>query len=374
MPSSFPAAVKNFGTAKQDFTDNILAAHVNDLQDEVVGIESNLGVNPHIGQNLSGISTTYGSLKARIDDIMAGVRTHTHDGTQGVKLDQANTHQSPDTDTATTALHHTLGTGANQAAQGNHAHTGIPQSSVTNLVSDLAAKASLTGAETLTNKTLTSATNVFPSDILRGVGIVVMCANAAPSGFLLCDGSAVSRTTYATLYSYLGGAASVWGQGDGSTTFNVPDFRSRAPVGAGTGPGLSARALGGSGGAQDAVNVSHNHTGSSGGASVDHSHNANHGHTGGTSGAGSHSHSALATTRSIYAAGGTSAGLYAFDYNTPTTGVGDHSHGMWVDANNFNTSGHSADHSHAITVNTSGVSGTDANMSPWRGINFAIKF
>jgi hypothetical protein len=38
-------------------------------------------------------------------------------------LTQANTHASPDTDTATTALHHTLGVGANQAAAGNHTHT-----------------------------------------------------------------------------------------------------------------------------------------------------------------------------------------------------------------------------------------------------------
>lgn len=49
---------------------------------------------------------------------------HTHDGTtrNGPKLTQANTHQSPDTDTATTALHHTIGTGANQGAAGNHTH------------------------------------------------------------------------------------------------------------------------------------------------------------------------------------------------------------------------------------------------------------
>lgn len=49
---------------------------------------------------------------------------HAHSGgAQASKLTQANSHQSPDTDTATTALHHTLGTGANQAAAGNHTHT-----------------------------------------------------------------------------------------------------------------------------------------------------------------------------------------------------------------------------------------------------------
>lgn len=48
-------------------------------------------------------------------------------------------------------------------------------------------------------------------------------AASVPPGYLLCDGSAVSRTTYAALYSALGGASSVWGQGDGSTTFNLPN-------------------------------------------------------------------------------------------------------------------------------------------------------
>lgn len=43
--------------------------------------------------------------------------------------------------------------------------------------------------------------------------------SSAPSGFLLCDGSAVSRTTYAALFAVVGTA---FGVGDGSTTFNVP--------------------------------------------------------------------------------------------------------------------------------------------------------
>lgn len=68
---------------------------------------------------------------------------------------------------------------------------------------------------------------------------------AAPAGFLLCDGSAVSRTTYAALFALLGTA---YGAGNGSTTFNVPDLRGRSPLGSGTGAGLTARAIGQSGG------------------------------------------------------------------------------------------------------------------------------
>jgi len=52
----------------------------------------------------------------------------------------------------------------------------------------------------------------------------------APSGYLLCDGSAVSRTTYAALFAAIG---TLWGVGDGSTTFNLPDRR--GTFGRGTG-------------------------------------------------------------------------------------------------------------------------------------------
>jgi hypothetical protein len=49
---------------------------------------------------------------------------HYHNNTDGTpKLLGANTHESPDTDTATTALHHTIGASANQAAAGNHLHS-----------------------------------------------------------------------------------------------------------------------------------------------------------------------------------------------------------------------------------------------------------
>lgn len=58
-------------------------------------------------------------------DVGAGhAEDHDHDGSPTQQLTQANTHQSPDTDSATSALHHTLGSGANQAAAGNHSHVG----------------------------------------------------------------------------------------------------------------------------------------------------------------------------------------------------------------------------------------------------------
>ncbi len=45
---------------------------------------------------------------------------------------------------------------------------------------------------------------------------------AAPTGFLICDGRAISRTTYASLFAAIG---TLYGVGDGSTTFNLPDLR-----------------------------------------------------------------------------------------------------------------------------------------------------
>lgn len=60
-------------------------------------------------------------------------------------------------------------------------------------------------------------------------GIVSAYAGAtSPAGWLLCNGAAVSRTTYASLFAAIGTA---YGTGDGSTTFNLPDMRGRVPVG-----------------------------------------------------------------------------------------------------------------------------------------------
>lgn len=66
----------------------------------------------HLATDLTGIFAEWGEFIV-----------HNHDGViDTAKLAQANTHQSPDTDSGPTSLHHTIGAGANQAAAGNHAH------------------------------------------------------------------------------------------------------------------------------------------------------------------------------------------------------------------------------------------------------------
>ena len=79
------------------------------------------------------------------------------------------------------------------------------------------------------------------------VGVVQMWAGeAAPAGWLLCQGQAMSRTTYAALYAVCGTA---YGTGDGSSTFNLPDLRARMPIGL-SGSG-AFNALGNAGGEEN---------------------------------------------------------------------------------------------------------------------------
>jgi microcystin-dependent protein len=61
--------------------------------------------------------------------------------------------------------------------------------------------------------------------------IMAFAGTTAPSGWLKCEGQAISRATYATLFAAIG---TTWGVGDGSTTFNVPDLRGTFLRGTGT--------------------------------------------------------------------------------------------------------------------------------------------
>lgn len=64
---------------------------------------------------------------------------------------------------------------------------------------------------------------------MEPAGIVLPYAGStAPEGYLMCDGSAVSRGTYAALFAAIG---TTYGVGDGSTTFNIPDLTGRVVIG-----------------------------------------------------------------------------------------------------------------------------------------------
>lgn len=141
---------------------------------------------------------------------------------------------------------------------------------------------------------------------------------AAPTGWLLCFGQAVSRTTYSDLFSVIG---TTWGVGDGSTTFNVPDFRGRIAAGkddmGGTpanrvtvaGSGIAGNTLSAAGGSQTHTLVtaelpSHSHT-FTGTALPPHSHTVTPGvnPTGGSNPGGTGINNGSGTTTSSVSAG-----------------------------------------------------------------------
>jgi microcystin-dependent protein len=79
-------------------------------------------------------------------------------------------------------------------------------------------------------KNLTTAYAAFVAQLIPTGSVMPYAGAAAPSNWLLCNGSAVSRATYSKLFELIGTA---FGEGDKVTTFNVPDLRERIPVGAG---------------------------------------------------------------------------------------------------------------------------------------------
>lgn len=56
--------------------------------------------------------------------------------------------------------------------------------------------------------------------------IIPFAGNSVPQGYLLCDGSAISRTDYASLFAVIG---TIYGAGDGNSTFNLPNLKDRLP-------------------------------------------------------------------------------------------------------------------------------------------------
>jgi microcystin-dependent protein len=185
------------------------------------------------------------------------------------------------------------------------------------------------------SKTLLAATSVaaaqttlqVPPPTPTGV-ILEYGGTAAPSDWLLCNGDAVSRSTYAALFAVIGTA---YGAGDGSTTFNVPDRRDRFGIGA---SGTVAR--GSTGGST-----------TSGGTALTTAQMPSHTHTGTTSTAGDHSH-----TVSLRDFGGGGGGVQNLTDGSgggpstayPTNTAGAHNHTFTTDA-----TGSGDAHTHSVT-------------------------
>lgn len=175
-----------------------------------------------------------------------------------------------------------------------------------------------------TNTTQIATTAFVLANGVSPTGVINMWpTTSAPTGYLLCDGTAVNRTTYAALFAVI---STTFGVGNGSTTFNLPNYTNRMPYGT---------TIGTTGGSADAVVVSHTHT------ITDPTH--------------AHAISLYSGT----GGGGTTGS------NTKWSGENNNAGGP----NSVNTTSAST----GITVNTAGVSGTNANLPPYLGINFIIK-
>lgn len=190
-----------------------------------------------------------------------------------------------------------------------------------------------------------------------------------PAGFLLCDGRAVSRTTYAPLFAAIGTA---YGAGDGSSTFNIPDLRGRTPMGAdnmGTAAGTAGRLT--------VANGNQNARGQTGGAEIialtaaqlpAHVHNATA--TSATTGVsvnsvGDHSHVEYIANSGT----GSSTGAYVGGSNIgagpiSTFPSGAHSHSTTDPG-----------HTHTLTVNDSGQTRGSGhpNTPPYQVFPYIIK-
>ena len=101
--------------------------------------------------------------------------------------------------------------------------------------------------------------SVNPSeDSVIEIGAIYGSARSnVPTGYLLCDGSAISRTIYDRLFTAIGTS---YGVGDSSTTFNLPDLRGAVPRGAGTSSGYSTNVTTNLGSKQDDAIQDHSHS------------------------------------------------------------------------------------------------------------------
>ena len=175
-----------------------------------------------------------------------------------------------------------------------------------------------------TNSTQIATTAFVQANGAPTGGLIMWGTGTAPSGWLLCDGTAVNRTTYAALFAVIG---TTFGVGDGTTTFNLPNYTNRTPYGT---------TVGSTGGSADAVVVSHTHTATV--TDPGHFHNIASG--------------TVNTRTNPYfnwvGTGGASVGVDGAYTDSKTTGI-------------------------SVANSTAGVSGTNANLPPYLGINFIIK-
>lgn len=209
------------------------------------------------------------------------------------------------------------------------------------------------GGWLLLDPTIDLATPIKTSvDLAVPVGMVVdFAGSTAPTNWLFCFGQAVSRTTYAALFTALGTA---FGVGDGSTTFNLPDARGRVTAGKDDMGGTSANRLTGLSGGVDGDGL-----GNSGGVethTLTTAQLAAHTHTGTTSSDGIHTHTVPEGSNN---GGGTALYTSGDDYTNVVALT--------------STSGSSGAHTHTFTSASTGSDTAHNNVQPTLVLNKIIK-
>lgn len=205
------------------------------------------------------------------------------------------------------------------------------------------------------------ATTAFVRTILPPGVVVAFAGSAAPTGWLLCDGTLQNRTTQAALFSAIG---TLYGAGDGSTTFGIPDLRGRVPVGKDSGTFATMGAVGGE---QTHLLTtteipSHTHTFTTGTESADHTHS---GVTGGRSAAHTHTYTQSAVVGTA-GAGSFQDVVVGWTNQSTSTESSDHTH-------SFTTGGRSAAHTHSGTTDATGGGTAHNNLQPYQVVNWIIK-
>ena len=123
------------------------------------------------------------------------------------------------TDNINSSLSNALGI-TEKAASANTADSAVTISTVLTIVNGGTGKTNATDAR---NALGISSSNLIPTGT-----IIALASNTDPSGYLLCNGGNVSRTTYSALFSVIG---TLYGSGDGSSTFTLPNLNNKFIMG-----------------------------------------------------------------------------------------------------------------------------------------------
>lgn len=120
----------------------------------------------------------------------------------------------------------------------NHSHdnssTGLPVKRLSASVGDNVTIEVVSGAAQVKDASIDNTHTTFGQGLPVGA-MVEYVGTSAPTGWLMCDGTAVDRTTYSALFAVMGSA---FGPGDGSSTFNLPEMRGLFARGRDAGKGL----------------------------------------------------------------------------------------------------------------------------------------